>query len=201
MQALELAKLAQVKCRSLEKYLVAQELAEFVNTELYFSCSLNLATHFQKNGLTEEAFREYDSLLKASAHPNNFLVRVNLGNLHYQEGEYTAAIKMYKMAVDMVPAHFEQVKFKIHKNVGRCHVQLREFPEAAVVYEDILGQSPDFETAFNLILCLYVLGHKDKMAQAFEQMVQISSADQKPFGTSSASRSPAATARRATKWR
>lgn len=180
MQALEVAKLAQMKCRSLEKYLISQELAEFINTELYFSCSLNLATHFQKNGLTEEAFREYDSLLKTSSHPNNFLIRVNIGNLHFQEAEYCEAIKMYKMAVDMVPAHFEQVKFKIHKNVGRCHVQLREFPEAIMVYEDILAQSPDFETAFNLILCLYVLGHKDKMMLAFEQMIQISSSIANP---------------------
>ena len=174
MQALEISKLAQMKCKSLEKFLLTQELGEFVNAELYFSCSLNLATHFQKNGLIEEAFREYDSLLKTSSHSNNFLIRVNIGNLHFQEGEYCEAIKMYKMAVDMVPAHFELIKFKIRKNIGRCHVQLREFPEATMVYEDIISQFPDFETAFNLILCLYVLGDKDKMMSAFEQMVQIS---------------------------
>jgi tetratricopeptide (TPR) repeat protein len=124
--------------------------------------------------MVEEAFREYDSLLKTSSHSNNFLIRVNTGNLHFQEGEYCEAIKMYKMAVDMVPTQFELIKFKIRKNIGRCHVQLREFPEAVLVYEEILSQSPDFETAFNLILSLYVLGDKDKMSLAFEQMVQIS---------------------------
>ena len=174
MQALEISKLAQIKCKALEKFLVSQELSEFINPELSFSCGLNLAAQFQKNGLREEAFREYESLLKTSSHSNNFLVRVNIGNLHFQEGGYRLAIKMYKMALDMAPVRFESVKFKIMKNIGRCHIQLREFPEAVIMYEDIIAKYPDFETAFNLILCLYVLGDKEKMKKTFSDMIQIS---------------------------
>lgn len=173
MQALELSKLAQIKCKALEKFLISQELSEFINPELSFACGLNLAAQFQKNGLKEEAFREYESLLKTSNNPNNFLVRVNIGNLHFEEGSYRLAIKMYKMALDMAPVRFESLKFKIMKNIGKCHVQLREFPEAVIMYQDIISKFPDFETAFNLILCLYVLGDKHKIKNTFSEMIKI----------------------------
>lgn len=172
-QALELAKLAQLKSKALEKFLDSQELSEFINYELSFSCGLNLAEQYQKNGLKQEAFREYESLLKSSNYGNNYLVRVNIGNLHFEEGSYRVAIKMYKMALDMASGQFESIKFKIMKNIGRCHVQLREFPEAVTIYEDIISKFPDFETAFNLILCLYVLGDKEKIKITFSEMINI----------------------------
>lgn len=127
--------------------------------------------------MREEAIREYNSLLRESGpHPNSFLVRVNLGNLHFQEGDFRLAIKMYKMALDMAPVKFESVKVKIMKNIGLGHVRLREFPEAVHTYEEAMAKCPDFETAFNLLLCLYVLGDKLKMKRVFTEMVKIGTA-------------------------
>lgn len=41
------------------------------------------------------------------------------------------------------------------------------------MYEDIMNDTPDFDVGFNLIVCLYALGEKDKMRTWFERLLMI----------------------------
>jgi intraflagellar transport protein 88 len=73
------------------------------------------------------------------------------------------AIKMYKMALDMTPSKYESIKYKILKNIGNAYVKKKDFTEAIQSYEDIMNRFPDFDIAYNLILCLYTISDKNKI--------------------------------------
>jgi len=77
------------------------------------------------------------------------------------------------MALDMAPSKYSVIKHRIMKNIGHSYVKKREFVEAISTYEDVLSKFPDYETAFNLILCLYTIGDKEKMKPSFLEMLNI----------------------------
>ena len=41
------------------------------------------------------------------------------------------------------------------------------------MYEDIMNDNPEFDVGFNLIVCLYALGDKEKMRTWFERLLLI----------------------------
>lgn len=65
------------------------------------------------------------------------------------------------------------MKLKIKKNVGLALVKQKRFGKAIEVYEDIMNDVPDFDVGFNLIVCLYALGEKEKMRTMFERLLMI----------------------------
>ena len=65
------------------------------------------------------------------------------------------------------------MKLKIKKNVGLALVKQKRFGKAIEVYEDIMNDTPDFDTGFNVIVCLYALGEKEKMRTMFERLLMI----------------------------
>ena len=67
------------------------------------------------------------------------------------------------MALDMTPSKYESIKFKILKNIGHAYIKKKDFAEAIQSYEDIMNRFPDFDIAYNLILCLYTIGDKNKL--------------------------------------
>lgn len=77
------------------------------------------------------------------------------------------------MALDSTTAQNKDMKLKIKKNVALALVKLKKFGKAIEVYQDIMNDTPDFETGFNLIVCLYALGEKEKMGTIFERLLMI----------------------------
>lgn len=65
------------------------------------------------------------------------------------------------------------MRFKIFKNIGHAFVKLGKFQDAINSYETIIRGIPDFQTAQNLMLCLYALGDKDRMKDCFVSMLTI----------------------------
>lgn len=81
---------------------------------------------------------------------------------------------MYRMALDIIPASSKEMRYKILKNIGVSFVKLGKctyfniigikyynynkigsFHDAISTYENIMKGGADFQTAFNLLLCLY----------------------------------------------
>ena len=77
------------------------------------------------------------------------------------------------MAIDATTAQNKEMKLKIKKNVALAYVKQTKFGKAIEVYEDIMNDTPDFDVGFNLIVCLYSLGEKDKMSTWFERLLMI----------------------------
>ena len=96
-----------------------------------------------------------------------------MGNIYFEQKKYDQAIKMYNMALDSTTQQNKDMKLKIKKNVGLALVKQKRFGKAIEVYEDIMNDTPDFDVGFNLIVCLYALGEKEKMRTMFERLLMI----------------------------
>merc|ERR1711976_366987 len=82
--------------------------------------------------------------------------------------------RMYKKALDVVLSSVKlSMKYKIMKNLGHAYVKQNQFFDAINVYEEVLDKAPDFETAFNLMICYYTIGDKEKMKNNFHEMLHI----------------------------
>lgn len=96
-----------------------------------------------------------------------------MGNIFFEQKKYDLAIKNYNMAIDSTTQQNKEMKLKIKKNVGLTLVKQKRFGKAIEMYEDIMNDTPDFDVGFNLIVCLYALGDKEKMRTWFERLLLI----------------------------
>ena len=60
----------------------------------------NLANQYHASGLYSEALNTYSVIVKNKQYAQSGRLRVNMGNIYYEQGKYPAAIKMYRMALD-----------------------------------------------------------------------------------------------------
>ena len=170
------AKEAQTKVKQLENFLDRNEVNELMNAELLSSVYLNLAVMYEKNELYQEAIQEYTNLTHAKSHESGLepYVRVNMGNIYFKQKNYSMAVRMYKKGLDVVQSSVKlSMKYKIMKNLGAAFVQQNQFFDAINIYEEILDKAPDFDIAFNLMLCYYTIGDKEKMKNNFHEMLHI----------------------------
>lgn len=96
-----------------------------------------------------------------------------MGNIYFQQEKYTIAIKMYRMALDLIPATSKEMRYKILMNIGHAFIKLGQFQEAINSYDTIMKGAPNFQIAFNLMLCLYALGDAARMKDNFIKMLDI----------------------------
>ena len=121
----------------------------------------------------EEALNTYQLIVKNKQYPQSGRLRVNMGNIYYEQKKFPQAIKMYRMALDQIPSTGKELRFRIFRNIGNAFVQLGQFQDAVDSYDSIMVGSADIQTAFNLLLCLYVRGDKEKMKRHFLKMLSI----------------------------
>merc|ERR1719498_1619781 len=175
-EALEKAKEAGKKERQLCRLREQQGLLDQLNVDLTYAVCLNLAIQHQANGNDNEALTIYTQIVKNKQYPFSGRFRVNIGNIYFKQEKWTGAIKMYRMALDQIPNDVQPIRFKIMRNIGHAFFKMHQFPDAIDAYENLLihgGQHLDFMTGFNLVLCYYALGDKDKMKSGFTKLLNI----------------------------
>ena len=59
------------------------------------------------------------------------------------------------------------------KNIGIVFVKMGQYSDAITSFEHIMSEKPDYETAFNLELCYYATGDRDKMKKTFQQLLSV----------------------------
>ena len=59
------------------------------------------------------------------------------------------------------------------QNIGVVFVKMGQYSDAITSYEHIMLERPDYKTAFNLILCYYATGDRDKMKKTFMRLLQV----------------------------
>merc|ERR1719379_953013 len=175
-EALEKAKEAGKKERQLCRLREQQGLLDQLNVDLTYAVCLNLAIQHQANGNDNEALTIYTQIVKNKQYPFSGRFRVNIGNIYFKQEKWTGAIKMYRMALDQIPNDVQAIRFKIMRNIGHAFFKMHQFPDAIDAYENLLihgAQHLDFMTGFNLVLCYYALGDKDKMKSGFTKLLNI----------------------------
>lgn len=175
LRALEKAKEAGKAERALCKFRESKGLSEQINLDLTYAICFNLANAYYHNKMYDEALNTYSLIVKNKQYPQSGRLRVNMGNIYYEQKKYPQAIKMYRMALDQIPATGKELRHRIFRNIGNSFVKLGQFQDAIESYDSVMAGagSPDMQTAFNLMLCLYARGDKEKMRRHFAKMLGI----------------------------
>jgi intraflagellar transport protein 88 len=173
-KALEKAKEAGKAERALTKFRENSNLSDQINYDLTYCICVNLANAYFYNKMYEEALNTYQLIVKNKQYPQSGRLRVNMGNIYYEQKKFPQAIRMYRMALDQIPATGKELRFKIIRNIGNAFVKLGQFQDAIENYETIMNSgNPDIQTGFNLLLCYYARGDKEKLKKHFMKMLNI----------------------------
>ena len=128
--ALEKAKEAGKRERALCRQREQNGLADQINIDLTYSVCFNLANQYHASGMYTEALNTYSIIVKNKQYAQSGRLRVNMGNIYYEQNKYPSAIKMYRMALDQIPSTGREVRFKIMRNIGNSFVRLGQFQVA-----------------------------------------------------------------------
>jgi len=89
-----------------------------VNIDLTFYVFYNLANMYHANQMYQEALNSYTIIVKNKQYPQASRLRVNMGNIYFEQKKYPLAIKMYNMAWDSAMPQNKEMRMKIKKNIG-----------------------------------------------------------------------------------
>nr|KAG5694497.1 hypothetical protein BaRGS_014228 [Batillaria attramentaria] len=171
--ALEKAKEAGRKERVLVRQREQQSMGEQINLDLTYSVLFNLANQYAANEMYAEALNTYQVIVKNRMFSNAGRLKVNMGNIYFKQKNFPKAIKFYRMALDQVPNTHKEMRTKIMQNIGIVFVKMGQYNDAITSFEHIMSESPNFKTGFNLILCYFALGDREKMRRAFQKLLTV----------------------------
>uniref|UniRef100_A0A7S3GJA5 Intraflagellar transport protein 88 n=1 Tax=Palpitomonas bilix TaxID=652834 RepID=A0A7S3GJA5_9EUKA len=171
--ALDKAKEAMRKERQLCKQREQHNLVDMINIDLTYSVCFNLANQYHANKMYQEALSTYNLIVKNKQYAQSGRLRVNMGNVFFEQKKYPQAIKMYRMALDQVPNTHSKARFKIMKNIAVAFIKIGQYQDAKQTLENIMDGSPDLESGYNLVIAYYALGDIEKMKLSFERMIAL----------------------------
>ncbi|XP_041354058.1 intraflagellar transport protein 88 homolog isoform X2 [Gigantopelta aegis] len=171
--ALEKAKEAGRKERVLVRQREQLSMGDQINLDLTYSVLFNLANQYAANEMFQEALNTYQVIVKNRMFNNAGRLKVNMGNIYFRQKNFPKAIKYYRMALDQVPNTHKEMRTKIMQNIGIVFVKMGQYTDAITSFEHIMSESPSFKTGFNLILCYFALGDRDKMRRAFQKLLTV----------------------------
>ncbi|XP_034549851.1 intraflagellar transport protein 88 homolog isoform X2 [Notolabrus celidotus] len=171
--ALEKAKEAGRKERVLGRQRQQSGNTDHINIDLTYSVMLNLANQYVNNEMNPEALNSYQVIVKNKMFSNAGRLKVNMANIYVKQKNYPKAIKFYRMALDQISNSHKEMRIKILQNIGVVFVRTGQYQEAITSFEHIMSESPNIKTGFNLILCYYAVGDKERMKKAFQKLITV----------------------------
>ncbi|XP_047741162.1 intraflagellar transport protein 88 homolog [Hyalella azteca] len=169
--ALERAKEASSKERSLIRQREQAGLNDAHNLDLTFSVLFNLANQYAANEMYTEALNTYQIITKDRMFNNSGRLRVNMGNIYFKTGNYAKAIKYYRMAYDQVNNTNKNLKIRIMHNIGLVFIKMGQYSEACTSFEYIMQEQPNFQTGLDLVTAHYALRDKEKMKKSYLRLL------------------------------
>jgi intraflagellar transport protein 88 len=123
--ALDKAKEAGKRERLLAKQREQAGLGEQVNLDLTYCVLFNLANQYHSNQLHQEALNSYAVIVKNKMFNQSGRLRVNMGNIYFEQQKYSQAVKMYRMALDQIPNTNRDIRYSIYFLYKSFHSLLR----------------------------------------------------------------------------
>ncbi|XP_062258542.1 intraflagellar transport protein 88 homolog isoform X1 [Platichthys flesus] len=171
--SLEKGKEAGRKERALVRQREQTGNAEHINLDLTYSVLLNLANQYENNEMYPEALNSYQVIVKNKMFNNAGRLKVNMANIYFKQKNYPKAIKFYRMALDQISNAHKEMRIKIMQNIGVVFVRMGQYSDAITSFEHIMSESPNIKTGFNLILCYYAIGDRERMKKAFQKLISV----------------------------
>ncbi|XP_026883729.2 intraflagellar transport protein 88 homolog isoform X1 [Electrophorus electricus] len=169
--ALEKAKDAGRKERSLVRQKEQTGTADHINLDLTYSVLFNLANQYANNDMNTEALNTYQVIVKNKMFNNAGRLKVNMANIYFKQKNYLQAIKFYRMALDQISSAHTKMRIRIMQNVGVAFIRMGQYSDAIISFEHIMSESPNVKTGFNLILCYYAIGDRKMMKKSFQKLI------------------------------
>ena len=171
--ALEKAKESGRKERMLVRQREQLSSSDQINLDLTYSVLFNLANQYAANEMFSEALNSYQVIVKNKMFSNAGRLKVNMGNIYFKQRNYSKAIKLYRMALDQVPNTHKNMRVKIMQNIGITFVKMAQYSDAITSFEHIMSEESNFQTGFNLILCYFAMGDREKMKKTFQKLLTV----------------------------
>ncbi|XP_066115089.1 intraflagellar transport protein 88 homolog isoform X1 [Saccopteryx bilineata] len=171
--SLEKAKDAGRKERMLVRQREQVTTAENINLDLTYTVLFNLASQYSANEMYAEALNTYQVIVKNKMFISAGRLKVNMGNIYLKQGNYSKAIKFYRMALDQIPRIYKEIRMKIMQNIGVTFIKTGQYSDAINSFEHIMSLAPNLEAGYNLILCYFAIGDRDKMKKAFQKLIAV----------------------------
>ncbi|XP_056145107.1 intraflagellar transport protein 88 homolog isoform X2 [Lampris incognitus] len=171
--ALEKAKEAGRKERALVRQREQSGNAEHISLDLTFSVLFNLANQYANNEMYPEALNTYQVIVKNKMFSNAGRLKVNMANIYLKQKNYPKAIKFYRMALDQISNSHKDMRIKILQNIGVVFIRMGQYSDAITSFEHIMSESPNIKTGFNLILCYYAIGDRERMKKSFQKLISV----------------------------
>ncbi|XP_060682696.1 intraflagellar transport protein 88 homolog isoform X2 [Hemiscyllium ocellatum] len=171
--ALEKAKEAGRKERILVRQREQTASSDHINLDLTYSVLFNLASQYAVNDMYAEALNTYQVIVKNKMFNNAGRLKVNMANIYFKQRNYPKAIKFYRMALDQISSSHKEMRIKIMQNIGVVFVKMGQYSDAITSFEHIMSESPNLKTSFNLILCYFAIGDREKMKKAFQKLIVV----------------------------
>lgn len=70
---------------------------------------------------------------------------------------------------------FNVIRLHIQRNIALSFIKMGQYSDAAANFEMMFKERPDIKTGFNLLLCYYAIGDREKMRQCFIDLLKIPS--------------------------
>lgn len=159
---------------------------EYFNTELEFGMRLNLAMIYEALRLWDEAKQTYLDILQQDYYSPAVQfqrVRVNLGNIYYQQGDYKKASTEWKKAVDKVSKENKELRALILKNIANAYIKMGNYTDAIDNYSESMKLNPDVKTTMNLLLCDLAVEKVEQTKNVFKIMLDVSAYGEKEIDT------------------
>uniref|UniRef100_A0AAQ4PF08 Intraflagellar transport 88 homolog n=1 Tax=Gasterosteus aculeatus aculeatus TaxID=481459 RepID=A0AAQ4PF08_GASAC len=168
-----LAKEAGRKERTLVRHREKSGNGDHINLDLTYSVLLNLANQYANNEMFPEALNSYQVIVRNKMFSNAGRLKVNMANIYVRQKSYPKAIKFYRMALDQISNAHKEMRIKIMQNIGVVFVRMGQYSDAITSFEHIMSESPNVKTGFNLILCYYAIGDRERMKKAFQKLISV----------------------------
>jgi intraflagellar transport protein 88 len=143
VMALERAKEAGKRERALVRHRDSNDLGDDNNPDLTFSVFFTLANSYALNGMHAEALATYDIIYRNKDYDSPGRVKINVGNIHFSKGDYSEALKHYKMALDQLTTESKHLRLRVERNLGVTLIRLGRFQEAIERLEAVVEQFDD----------------------------------------------------------
>eukprot|EP00891_Asterochloris_glomerata_P007067 jgi/Astpho2/7067/fgenesh1_pm.00107_%23_31_t len=171
--ALERAKDAVKRERGVVRLREQLNLLDQLNLDLQFGVAVNLAHMYAANQLYREALNAYTQIIKGKTHAQAGRLRVNMGNIYFEQRKFPAAIKMYRMALDQVPPADRSARMRMLRNIAIAFIKLGQYQDAMQAFEQIMETDADYRAGLNLVVCCFAIGDKERMKQAFVRLAHV----------------------------
>ncbi|XP_063069811.1 intraflagellar transport protein 88 homolog isoform X2 [Engraulis encrasicolus] len=171
--SLEKAKEAGRKERALVRQREQTGTADHINLDLTYSVLFNLANQYANNDMYQEALNTYAVIVKNKMFNNAGRLKVNMANIYFKQKNYPKAIKFYRMALDQISNVHKEMRIKIMQNIGVVFIKMGQYSDAITSFEHIMSESPNVKSGFNLILCYFAIGDRERMKKAFQKLITV----------------------------